>query len=329
MFRVSSHRLRDVEMDEFRDVLEPGEVVEWQGAPVGAVRDEIGHDVRYLITDRRVLIVGGEGADSFAPATLTKLELRPAGDGTADVVWDVERTHRQPSRQPGLALRLRRIRRDDRIGFVGVADGTAVLDRLRHWLASRHAAAAASALAEEWTTVRDPGTDFRIDVPTAWAVRTGVLKETKVLGIRIQRPPKWSETPGAAWNTLEATISHVGAVIVVLVNPVTIPDSLEAVLHSRLAAAMGVRFVASDPAVRLGTLTGFSVLQDLQGTLGSQVQLGPVSVSTGGFKDGLFQSQTWLSGPAGTVHVLSVTPADGNGLREVMGRVVSTIRFGS
>jgi len=316
-------------MHEFRDVLELGEVVEWQGAPAGAVRDEIGDDVRYLITDRRVLIVGGEGADSFAPAALTKLELRPGGDGTGDVVWDVERTHRRPSRQPGLALRVRRIRRDDRIGFVGVADGPAVLDRLQRWLASRSDAAAASAVEEAWTTVRDPGTDFRLDIPSSWAVRTGVLKETKVLGIRIQRPPKWSTTPGAAWNTLEATIPDVGAVIVVLVNPVTLPDSLEAVLHSRLAAAMGVRFVASDAAVRVGTLTGFSALQDLQGTLGSQLQLGPVSVSTAGVKDRLFQSQTWLRGPAGTVHVLSVTPADGEGLREVMRRVVSTMRFGS
>src|SRR5690606_11240412 len=94
-------------MNDAPPPLDPGESLEWQGAPAEHLQRYPGTDLRYLITDRRVLIVDDTGIDSFTPDALTKLELRPADDGTADVVWDLAEGYQHRRHRPGLTVALR------------------------------------------------------------------------------------------------------------------------------------------------------------------------------------------------------------------------------
>lgn len=313
-------------MNDFSHLLEPGESLEWQGAPAEQLRRHLGDDLRYLITDRRLLIVDDTGVDSFTPDALTRLELRPASDGTADVVWDMAEGYQYRRHLPGLIVALRTLRRDDRIGFIGVNDGADLLRRLETWFAARNDAAAAAA-AEAWTWYRDPATGFAIELPAAWQVRVGTTKELKLLGIRIQRPPQMTARYNEPWNTLEATLPGMAVAIAVMLNPTEMPATLDAVLDSRLASLLNVRVVSSEPSVRIGALEGFSVLQDLQGAAGGSVQLGPIAVRVAGVKDKLLQRQVWLRSATGNVHVQAVTPTDADALRLVIDRGIASMRF--
>ncbi len=307
-------------------LLEPGETLEWQGAPAEHLRRFLGNDLRYLITDRRVLIVDDTGMDSFTPDVLTRLELRPADDGTADVVWDLAEGYEYRRHRPGFIVALRSMRRDDRVGFIGVDDGAELLRRLETWFAARNDAAAAAA-AEAWTWYREPATGFAISLPAAWQVRVGTTKELKFLGIRIQRPPQLTSRYDVPWNTLEATLPGMAVAVAVLLNPAEMPATLDAVLDSRLASLLNVRVVSSEPTVRIGALAGFSVLQDLQGAAGGSLQLGPIAVRVAGLKDKLLQRQVWLRGPSGNVHVQAVTPSGADALRRVIDRGIASMRF--
>lgn len=314
-------------MHDVSHLLEPGETLEWLGAPAEHLHRHLGADLRYLITDRRVIIADETGMDSYAPGALTKLELRPADDGTADVVWDVVEHTREREHRAGLTIRLGAIRRDDRVGFLGVPDGDAVMQRLEAWLAVRNAEAAADA-ETAWTWHREPATGFTICMPASWQVRYGTTKEYKILGIRIQRPPQFTTRTDIPWNTLEATVPDMAIAVGVMLNPNEMPESLNAVLTSRLASLLNVRVISSEADLRIGGLQGFSVLQHLQGAAGVSVQLGETTMRLGGLKDRLVQRQVWLRGSAGNVHVQAVTPADADALRAVVDRSVASMRFG-
>jgi hypothetical protein len=188
---------------------------------------------------------------------------------------------------------------------------------------------------DAWTRWRDPGTGLGLELPAAWSTRVGWLKEYRILGVRVQRPPQWLATPGAAWNLLESTLPDTCAAVSVHIDPITLPASLAEVLDSRLARVMGLRIVASDAAVRVGSFEGFSTTADLHGVLGGRVELGPISVSTAGIKDRLRLTQTWLrrtdapDAPQGRcVHLQCVTPSDADSLRQSLGRVLSSLRQG-
>lgn len=308
--------------------LEPGESLEWQGAPAEHLRRHLGNDLRYLITNRRLLIVDGTGVDSFTPDALTRLELRPASDGTSDVVWDVAEGYQYRRHLPGLIVALRALRRDDRIGFIGVDDGDELLRRLERWFAARNDAAAADA-AEAWTWYREPATGFAISLPAAWQLRVGTTKELKFLGIRIQRPPQLTSRYDVPWNTLEATLPGMAVAVAIMLNPAEMPATLDSVLDSRLASLLNVRVVSSEPTVRIGALEGFGVLQNLHGAAGGSVQLGPIAVRMAGVKDRLLQRQVWLRSATGSVHVQAVTPTDADALRLVIDRSIASMRFGA
>ncbi|HRN53485.1 MAG TPA: hypothetical protein PK788_08305 [Gemmatimonadaceae bacterium] len=314
-------------MHDVSHLLGPGESLEWMGAPAEHLHRHLGADLRYLITNRRILIADETGTDSFTPDALSKLELRPADDGTSDVVWDVVEQMQDRRHRTGLIVRLRSLRRDDRVGFIGVPDGDAVMQRLEAWLAARSAEAAADA-DTAWAWHREPATGFAIRLPASWQLRFGTTKEYKILGIRIQRPPQLTTRADVPWNTLEATVPGMAIAVGVMLNPDEMPESLDAVLNSRLASMLNVRVVSSETAVRIGALEGFGVVQNLQGAAGGSVQLGPITVSAGGFKDKLLQQQVWLRSAVGNVHVQAVTPAEADAVRAVIDRSVASMRFG-
>jgi hypothetical protein len=179
--------------------------------------------------------------------------------------------------------------------------------------------------ADDWRTLTRADLGFSIRVPAAWRSRTARVKLRRFLGIPFELVPRWSDTPADGWNRLGVDPGPSSAALVVTLNPDRFPADLAQVLNDPWARALALRTVDAVPDVRIGGLAGFSVVQNLAG-VGPKVTLGPVTVSAGTIDARLLQRQIWLRGPGLSVHVHYVVPTEDTALREVMERVVQTIR---
>jgi len=176
----------------------------------------------------------------------------------------------------------------------------------------------------DWRTVREPAFGFAIDVPGEWHSRVGLLKRSRVLGIRIESPePKWFDSPGPGWNRLEVKPGIESAVLQVDLDPPDPPAQLEAVTNDKWSKIANVKLLDTHPDLRIGGLTGFGVTQGLKG---AGIGVGGVRIGES-LKADLVQTQMWLRGAGRSVHVIFVAPTEATALREAMERVVGTLRL--
>jgi len=305
----------------------------------------------YVVTNRRVLTIDGRAVRTFRPADIPYLDVQTQDDGTVDLVWGDDRGEASTSDQSttgpvgraSVVVAQRRLKR----GFLGLPSAEPARSLIDDLRSLRHDSVAsavpplpavdaddkASAVdedaprstAEGWRTVRHPDLGFAVDVPAVWKCRTARVKRYRFLGIPFEPAPRWSETPSAGWNRLTVETGLETAALQVSLNPDGFPVDLAEVVNDRWARVLNLKTIESSLDVRIGGLSGFSVLQSLEG-VGPKVSLGPVTVSGGAIKARLLQKQVWLRGPDLTVHVHYVFPTDGASLREAMERIAQTVR---
>jgi hypothetical protein len=315
----------------------------------------------YAITDRRVLVHDGEQLQSFGPADLASLQAQQQPDGTWDAYWGQRE-------RPGAPASLRRRqdgestfrgvlsvpRRAHRIGLLGLPAAEPAQSLLRALrkryldgaapVAPNAAPAAPAATAAPaasnprrlddapaersagWQTLRESRSGFRVDVPTSWQVKVGTVKRGRFLGIRFEGPePRWVDPATSGWNRLELVPDVDGTALRIDLDPDAMPASLEEVLASRWARALNMKLLGSEPEVRAAGLKGFSATHSLKG-----VGLGVGALKIGGsMKADLIQRQVWLAGPAHSLHLIIITPAESDALRETMSAVVASMRLDS
>ena len=322
----------------------------------------------YAITDRRVLVHDGEELKSFGPADVAGLEVQQQSDGSWDVFWgqrDAPRVplHMRQRREGDAAVRgfLRVPRRAHRVGLLGLPSAEPAQSLVRA-LRTRHldraavgepggmsgapvqpmirpstlaqtsaAPKAAGAQADAgplsgWRRIEERTTGFAVDVPSAWKVKTGTVKRGRFLGIRFEGPePRWVDPAVAGWNRLELQPDVDGTALRIDIDPDAMPASLDEVLSSRWARVLNMKLLGSEPAVSAAGLTGFAAAHSLKG-----VGVGVGGLRIGGtMKADLLQRQIWLRGAPNALHLIVITPADSDALRDTMARVVASMRFGS
>jgi hypothetical protein len=179
-----------------------------------------------------------------------------------------------------------------------------------------------------WRTLREPETGFAMEVPATWRTQAARIKRYKVLGLPLELAPRWSDVLPAGWNQLKIETGVENAVLQVNLNPAIMPADVDGVLKDRWARLLNLAVVESNPDVRIGALQGFSVTHDLRG-VGPKIGAGPVKVGMGTMKAELLQTQHWLRAPRYAVHTTVVTPTDALELRNVIARVLETLRFDS
>jgi len=301
----------------------------------------------YGITDRRVVVLEDGALQSFGSDHLAALEVEAHKDGSHDLFWGRKVL---PARAPyrdwlpegGLRIWILSRQRHERIGFVGLTSPEPAEGLLRDWLRRRYDAAAKAAMpapdartvadvesvqaagGAEWRTVREPSFGFAIDVPAAWLSRVGLLKRTRVLGIRIESPePEWFDEPGAGWNRLEVKAGFENAILQVDLDPPDPPADLDAVRNDPWSNIVNVKLLDARPDVRLGGLVGFAVVQSLKG---AGLGVGRLRIG-GSLKADLVQTQFWLRARGRSIHVIHVTPAEATVMRAAMEKVVATVRL--
>ena len=179
--------------------------------------------------------------------------------------------------------------------------------------------------ADGWRTVRQTDVGFAMDLPAAWRCQTARVKLYRFFGIPFEPAPRWSEAPAAGWNCLTVDTGLETVALQVKLNPEQFPAHLAEVVNDRWAKILNLRMIDASPSIQIGELSGFSVIQNLEG-VGPKVSLGPVTVSGGALKARLLQKQMWLRGRGLAVHLHYVTPSDDPGLRETLDRIVHTVR---
>lgn len=322
----------------------------------------------YAITDRRVLVHDRQGLKFFGPADVAGLQVQQQSDGTWDVYWGQREAPRAPlharQRRDGDATVrgfLRVPRRAHRIGLLGLPSAEPAqtlvralrkrhLDRAavgepegmsgepmqpaaRSSLPAQSRAATEPAGARagdgspsDWRRIEERTTGFAVDVPIAWKVKTGTVKRGRFLGIRFEGPePRWVDPTVAGWNRLDLQPDVDGTALRIDIDPDAMPASLDEVLSSRWARVLNMKLLGSEPRVSAAGLSGFAATHSLKG-----VGVGVGGLRIGGtMKADLLQRQIWLRGAPNALHLIVITPAESDALRDTMTRVVASMRFGS
>src|SRR5690606_9526935 len=96
-------------------------------------------------------------------------------------------------------------------------------------------------------------------------------------------------------------------------------------LSSRWARVLNMKLLGSEPRVSAAGLSSFAATHSLKG-----VGVGVWGLRIGGtMKADLLQRQGWLRGAPNALHLIVITQAESDALRDTMARVVASMRFGS
>ncbi|MFP5467024.1 MAG: hypothetical protein ACLGG8_05780 [Gammaproteobacteria bacterium] len=299
-------------------------------------RATAGQPGHYGITDRRVLVLEASGLRAFEPADIGSFEVERHPDGSVDLYWGMRTGPRLDSRhnqeaQAGASMKFLMQRRADRVGLIGLPALEPAHTLLRDLLQKHHGLAEATAVApvpgptnDEWQTMREPDTGVAIDVPGAWQARVGVVRRSRVLGVRIESPqPRWFDAPGAGWNRLEVRPGGDEAVLQMDLEPPDPPADLAAASSDKWSALLNVRLLETHPDVHTQGFSGFGVTQGLKGA-----GMGAGGIRLGeSLRSDLVQTQLWLRAGTRSVHLVVVTPAAATALRERMQAVIASLRL--
>lgn len=290
----------------------------------------------YGITDRRVLVLEGASMRAFEPADIDSFNIERHPDGSVDLYWGMRTSPRLDSRQnqdaqAGASMKFSMHRRADRIGLIGLPALEPAQTLLRELLQRHQSAVEATAASsvptpagEGWQTLLEPDTGVAIDVPKAWQTRVGIVRRTRVLGVRIESAqPRWFDVPAAGWNRLEVRPGVDEAVLQLDLDPPDLPADLATVSSDKWSTLANVRLLEAHPDLRTQGFAGFGVTQGLKGA----------GIGAGGIRLGdsvrsdLVQTQQWLRADGRSVHVVVVAPATATALRERMQEVIASLRL--
>jgi hypothetical protein len=220
----------------------------------------------YAMTDRRLIIVEKGEAQSFGIEDLAKLRVRERGPGCGDVVFGDGRTMSSGGGRGDVIARERW-----RTGFKGLPDAESVLRRVEAWKESQLGRAEES-VAEFTASIEEasgwgPGEGIRrvenrrvgltLDTPETWTAE--VRHKKKPFGKTFVDSAKWRPLTGASdWNVLRVS-GPAGAAVEVEVFETEPTVTFDAIAHSKLAETFGGKAIASDPAVDINGVQGFSV----------------------------------------------------------------------
>jgi len=304
----------------------------------------------YAITSTRLLILDAGVLRSFAPNDVPFVKVVTMRDGSVDVFWGEDHVvGSAPSNNDavrarasmGFVLRGRSTRR----GFLALPAAEPAVSLINTWrraqvvaaaeqaaptlgsrsvgdMTTRDATTATPLVPTAWRSVREASTGFVMELPASWTVRAARVRKIWIF----EPEPTWGPPEQVAWNRLEANpdVSHVG--LRVSIAPPTVPSSLEEVLNDKWARALHLRTVEQFPDIRIGRLSGFSVVQDLKG-VGIHASFGALRVGTERSEVAALSRQWWLAGPGHAVHVQVVWPTEVPEMRAVLEQAIASMRF--
>jgi hypothetical protein len=306
----------------------------------------------YALTDRRLLILeGSEITDDYPPQRLGRMRLRRRGRGLADVVFGV----RGASRGGTMRSRDPVQRERNMVAFKALPDADDVLSRIDAWLAGklraaeaevssfggvagesagdvsrsmRHASTAAGNATDD-TGGASAGTDgarrishaslgLVVDLPEPWRVR--VRNKKKPYGVTFFDREHWHALgEPVEWNVVHGE-GPLGCSVEVEVFETKETVSFESLANSRLADAVSGRVVATEPALEIDGLAGFSV------TRRSDLRLDTDSAATFAAVV-MLQRRTVLREGSRQLFVRSIWPEESEVLERAVDRVVRSIRL--
>ena len=280
----------------------------------------------YAITDRRLLILDGERiAHAFAPAQLGAIRLRDRAEGYGDV--EFKELPQRTNRGPGDYRNLKRDRR--RIAFKALPDAHAVRARIEDWRrdhlqrtersaaafldarTGRGSARAAGAGAER--LVRNDAYGLQIRLPADWTVK--VRRRRKPYGMFALELERWSAPEERDdWNVLRVDGPYHSAVELHLDAVPRLVKTYEESLRSSLPRMLGGELVDSEPQVRWGRFTGYSITRRFVGAGSDAGQKQPVLMRERTLHDGSMQLVSAMTWPEGSAPLRAVTAEISDGI---------------